>query len=85
MSTAAPSAKLGSDAGAGVAVHDVVPSSRAYWANPRPQPGGVIVEVNRQPVGSVAEWNAVAGELDEEAGVVLTLWRDGRTFFVALP
>lgn len=69
----------------GVIVLSVESSSRAFWAVPPPQQGDLIVEVNRQAIYSVADWNAVVGTLGEDDRVVLTLLRGGRTLFVALP
>lgn len=69
----------------GVVVEAVEPNSRAFWANPRLKQGDVVLEVNRQRITSVADWNATIKTLEDNAPVVFTLVRGGRTFFVALP
>jgi len=63
----------------------VEPNSRAFWASPQPQPGDVIAQLNRQDIATIEAWNKTISELDDRADVVLTLIRDGRTFFIALP
>ncbi|HEY5596031.1 MAG TPA: trypsin-like peptidase domain-containing protein [Candidatus Bipolaricaulota bacterium] len=77
--------ELGLPTSQGVVITAVDPDSRAYWASPQPQPGDVVLEVNRQDIGSVAEWNEQVSNLGEQDQVVLTLVRQGRAFFVALP
>jgi len=74
--------KLGLGTTQGVIIVDVAPGSKAYWAGL--QQGDVILEVNRQPINSVEDWNRIVGELKEEASPVLTIMREGRTFFVPL-
>ena len=69
----------------GVVIVGVEPSSRAYWAAPRPQQGDVVIEVNRQAVETLEDWNALVETLGERDRVVLTLVRQGRTLYVALP
>jgi len=44
----------------------------------------IIREINRQKVDSVDEWNALVGEMDEETTLMLTILRNGRTYFVTL-
>jgi len=77
--------KFGLDDTQGVVITKIEPNSRAFWANPQPQPGDVVIEVNRQVVSTIDDWNTLTGKLEENAKVVLTLVRQGRTFFVALP
>ncbi len=77
--------RLGLNTRQGVLVAGIEPGSRAYWASPRPQQGDLVAEVNRQRIESVADWNALAEELADDARAVLTLVRGGRTLYVALP
>jgi S1-C subfamily serine protease len=44
----------------------------------------IIREINRQKVASVDDWNALVGEMDENATLMFTILRDGRTYFVTL-
>jgi len=69
----------------GLIVAGVEPGSRAAQAQPRPQQGDVLLELNRRRVSSAAGWNGLAGQLEQNDRVVLTLMRGGRAFFVALP
>ncbi len=69
----------------GLVIAGVEPGSRAAQAQPRPQQGDVLLEVNRQRVSSAAAWNELAGQLQDDDRVVLTLMRGGRAFFAALP
>jgi serine protease Do len=55
----------------GVVIVGVDPGSVAYWAGL--EPGDVILEVNRQPVNSVAEWNELISQLGEGETVMLTV------------
>ena len=66
----------------GVVVVDVQPGSRAYWAGL--QVGDLIVEVNRQPVSSVSDWNRIVSQITEDEEVLLTVIRAGRTRFILL-
>lgn len=77
--------QLGLDTDQGVVIAAVAANSRAFWANPQPRQGDVIVEVNRQQITSLNDWNELVQAIDEDVQVVLTLMRGGRTFFVALP
>jgi len=61
---------------------DVAPGSRADWAGL--EANDIIREINRQKVDSVDEWNALVGEMDEETTLMLTILRNGRTYFVTL-
>lgn len=66
----------------GVVVTRVEPGSRAYWAGL--QEGDVIVEVNREPVANVSDWNRIVAQLGDDAEVLLTVVRAGRTRFILL-
>ncbi|MEN3009963.1 MAG: Do family serine endopeptidase [Candidatus Bipolaricaulaceae bacterium] len=66
----------------GVVVTQVEAGSRAYWAGV--QEGDVIVEVNREPVANVADWNRLVAPLGEGEEVLLTVVRAGRTRFLLL-
>ena len=67
----------------GVVVVAVEPGSRAYWGGV--QVGDLIIEVNRQPISSTAEWNRIVSRLSEDEEVLLTVIRSGRTRFILLP
>ena len=67
----------------GVVVLKVEEGSRAFWAGI--QKGDVILEVNRHPVKNVADFQKIVSGLPENAEVVLTVLRNGRTRFVLLP
>ena len=66
----------------GVVVTAVEPGSRAYWAGL--QVGDLVVEVNREPVASVSDWNRLVAQLGDEEEVLLTVVRGGRTRFILL-
>jgi len=66
----------------GVVVVEVEPGSKAYWGGV--EEGDVILEVNRQPILDVADWNAVVAGISEEEEVLLTVLREGRTRFLLL-
>jgi len=82
--TPALSRELGLSAtAAGVVVAQVAPTSPAAR---QVQPGDVIEEVNRQPVGSVPDFQAAVAELGAEDRVMLFLNRRGaRSFVVVSP
>jgi serine protease Do len=80
--TSALGQRLGLHSAQGVVIMDVAPSSRADWAGL--EANDVIREINRQKVDSVDEWNAFVGEMDEETTLMLTILRNGRTYFVTL-
>lgn len=68
----------------GVVVTDLAPSSAAATAGI--QPGDIIVEVNRQPVRSVAELKQIASKLKEKDSALLLINRQGgRVFLVVKP
>lgn len=68
----------------GVVVTNLVPSSPAAAAGV--QPGDVIVEVNRQPVRSVADLKRIASKLKEKDSALLLINRQGgRVFLVVKP
>ncbi len=66
----------------GVQVAKVLPGSPAQRAGI--QPGDVILEVNRQPIHSVAEFNAIVSRLKKGDIVLLTVARGEGTFFITL-
>ncbi|MGB9757430.1 MAG: Do family serine endopeptidase [Candidatus Bipolaricaulaceae bacterium] len=67
----------------GVVVVGVEPGSRAYWGGV--QVGDLIVEVNRQPISSISDWNRIVSQIAEDEEVLLTVIRSGRTRFILLP
>ncbi|MGC9530179.1 MAG: Do family serine endopeptidase [Candidatus Bipolaricaulaceae bacterium] len=66
----------------GVVVVAVEPGSRAYMAGV--EEGDVILEVDRQPIRNVDDWNALMAEIADDQSIVLTLLREGRTRFLLL-
>ncbi|KUK27644.1 MAG: Protease Do [Acetothermia bacterium 64_32] len=74
--------RYGLDTVRGVVVTDVEPGSKAYWGGV--EEGDVILEVNRQPINSIQDWNQVVSQLSEDEDVLLTVLREGRTRFLLL-
>ena len=66
----------------GVVVIAVASGSRAYWAGIAA--GDVVVEVNRNLVSSIADWNKIVAGIGDREEVLLTIVRRGRTQFVFL-
>lgn len=67
----------------GVVVVAVESGSRAYWAGIRE--GDVILEVDRQPIHTLADWNQIVAEIPEDETVLLTVLRAGGRMFIPLP
>lgn len=67
---------------AGVVVVAVEFGSRAYWAGVRE--GDVILEVNRQPIGNLADWNQIVAQIPEDETVLLTVLRGGWRNYILL-
>ncbi len=63
--------QLGLPTEQGVVITDVDPGSTAYWAGL--EPGDVILEVDRQPVNSVAEWDELISQVNKDQTVMLTV------------
>jgi len=74
--------RLGLQSPQGVVIIDIDPGSRADWAGL--EKDDVIREINRQPVQSVDDWNSMVRNLDDNAVLMFTIVRDGRTYFVSL-
>lgn len=74
--------RYGLDTARGVVVVAVEPGSKAYWGGV--EEGDVILEVNRQPILTVQDWNAAVQDLSEDEEVLLTVLREGRTRFLLL-
>jgi serine protease Do len=75
--------RLGLATSQGVVITSVDPGSAAYWAGL--EPGDVILEVNRQPVNSVEEWNALISQVKPGGTVLLTvLDRQGLAHYLSL-
>ncbi len=66
----------------GVEVAKVSPGSPAQRAGI--QPGDIILEINRQPIRSVSEFNVVVSRLRKGDIVLLTIARGEGTFFITL-
>jgi serine protease Do len=66
----------------GVVVVAVEPGSKAYWGGV--EEGDVILEVNREPIQSIDDWNRIVSQLSEEEDILLTVLRQGRTRFLLL-
>ena len=66
----------------GVVVTDVTEGSAAEEAGI--EAGDIVEEVNRTPVGSVAEYRAVLGKARKGAPVLLLLKRGASTFYASL-
>ncbi|MCL6643246.1 MAG: trypsin-like peptidase domain-containing protein [Candidatus Bipolaricaulota bacterium] len=68
----------------GVVIESVQPGSRAFWAGL--QVGDLIIEINRQPVKSLDDWNKLVSELPDDARLVLAIVPrgGGSTRFVPL-
>jgi serine protease Do len=80
--SASAAQSLGLQSTQGVVIMDVASGSRADWAGL--QTNDVIREINRQQVQSVSDWNTMVQGMDDNAVLLLTVIRDGRTYFVTL-
>jgi len=80
--SSATAQRLGLQSPGGVVIIDVDPGSRADWAGL--EKDDVIREINRQPVQSVDDWNSMVQNMDDNAVLMFTIVRDGRTYFVTL-
>jgi serine protease Do len=65
----------------GVVITQVDPSSPAYESGLRP--GDVVLEVNRQPVASVADYTKAAAKTSGNAWI-LRVWSRGTSRFVVV-
>lgn len=66
----------------GVAVTGIVPGSPAQRAGL--MRGAIIIEVNREPVGTVAEFREALGKLEENKSVLLLVQQEGMTRLVLI-
>lgn len=73
---------LGLNSTDGVVIMSVAADSRAGKAGLAE--GDVVLEVNRQPITSVEDWNKAVAELKQGTKVILTVLREGRIGFIAL-
>ncbi len=80
--SSATAQRLGLQSTQGVVIIEIDPGSRADWAGL--ENDDVIREVNRQQIRSVDNWNSMVSSMDDNASVMLTIVRDGRTYFVPL-
>jgi len=74
--------ELGLSSTDGVVITDIAGDSRADRAGLNP--GEIVLEVNRQPVSSVEEWNVLMAELGANSQITLTVLRAGRFRLVAM-
>jgi len=75
--------QLGLKTDKGVVIVAVAPGSVAYWAGL--EPGDVILEVDQQPISSIADWNKVVSGIKKGETVLLTVMdRNGITHFLTL-
>ncbi len=74
--------RYGLDTTRGVVVVAVEPGSKAYWGGV--EEGDVILEVNREPIRSIDDWNRIVAQIPEGEDVLLTVLREGRTRFLLL-
>jgi serine protease Do len=75
--------RLGLHSTQGVVIMGVAAGSRAYWAGL--QEGDVLLEISRDPVPSVEEWDRIVSQAPDDADVVFTILRSGRQLYVPLP
>ena len=80
--TPAVAQRLGLQSRQGVVIIKVDPGSRADWAGL--QADDVIMEIDLQPVKSVADWNAIVSKLSDNANPMFTIVRNGMTRYVTL-
>jgi serine protease Do len=68
----------------GVVIETVQPGSRAFWAGL--QVGDLVIEINRQQIKTLDDWNRLVSELPDDTRVVLTIIPrgGGSTRFVPL-
>jgi serine protease Do len=69
----------------GVVITDVDPDSGAATANPPLQQGDIVVQVNRKPVTTVAEFNAAIRAGASRESTLLLVKRGQGTFFDVVP
>jgi serine protease Do len=74
--------QLGLHSTQGVVIMEIAPGSRARWAGLAAD--DVILEIDLRPITSVADWNAAVSQLADDANVLLTVLREGKTRFVPL-
>jgi len=74
--------QLGLQSTDGVVIIDVTPGTKGYWAGLRV--GDVIVEIDREPVVSIEDWNGLISGMSEADEPMLTVTRGGRNLYVAL-
>ncbi len=48
------------------------------------QQGDVIMEVERQPVANVKEYNDIVSKIGPKDGVLMLIYRDGASIFITL-
>lgn len=80
--TSSIAGRLGLHSTQGIVIMEIALGSRAYWAGLVKD--DIVLEINLSPIASVADWNAVVREMDEDATPMFTIFRDGMTRFVTL-
>ncbi len=80
--TEAIAQRLGLHSTQGVVIMEVISGSRAYWAGL--EVDDVILEVNLESIGTVADWNTLVSPMADDSSPVFTILRGGTTRFVPL-
>ena len=74
--------QLGLHSTQGVVIMEVASDSKAYWAGL--EVGDVILEVNLEPIVTIADWSALVSQMTDDSNPLFTILRGGTTRFVPL-
>ena len=74
--------QLGLHSTQGVVIMEVASGSKAYWAGL--EVGDVILEVNLEPIVTIADWSALVSQMTDDSNPLFTILRGGTTRFVPL-
>jgi len=80
--TEAIAQQLGLHSTQGVVIMEVASGSKADWAGL--QVDDVILEVNLEPIATLADWNALLSQMADDSSPLFTVLRGGTTRFVPL-